>query len=272
MPKHVKPSFRYELVVCAVEGHKLVGTDAGLVSGGDKSFVREVDGRRWHRCLRCDDWVARPVPAHPSRELVETREEIALPARGAILRDQFVLRLIAIDRAIHVIAFSLLAVALFTFAANSTALHRDYVNIMNDLSGGDPGSTQARGILGYFRRVFTYSSTHLVRLGLIVTAYAVLEAVEMVGLWRNRRWAEYLTSIAVATFIPFEVIELSNGVSAFKVVAFVINLLVLGYLLYAKRLFGLRGGYAAERARREALSGWAAFDAAERSELSSDPS
>ena len=211
------------------------------------------------------------LPAHPSRELVETREEIELPARGAILRDQFVLRLIAIDRAIHVIAFSLLAVALFTFAANSSVLHRDYVNIMNDLSGGDPGSTQARGILGYFRRVFTYSSSHLVRLGLIVTAYAVLEAVEMVGLWRNRRWAEYLTSIAVAAFIPLEIFELSNGVSAFKVVAFVINVLVLVYLLFAKRLFGLRGGYAAERARREALSGWAAFDAVERPGSSLDP-
>ena len=83
----------------------------------------------------------------------------------------------------------------------------------------------------------------------------------MVGLWRNRRWAEYLTSVAVAAFIPIEIYELSKGVSAFKAIAFVINLLVLAYLLYAKRLFGLRGGYAAERARRDALSGWAAFDA-----------
>ena len=82
------------------------------------------------------------------------------PARGPVLRDLFVLRLIAVDRAIHVIAFGLLAVALFTFAAHSTALHRDYVNIMNDLSGGDPGSTQARGLLGYFSRVFKYSPAH----------------------------------------------------------------------------------------------------------------
>jgi uncharacterized membrane protein (DUF2068 family) len=263
VPRRIKSSFRYELVVCAVEGHELVGTDAGVVSPTDQSFVREIDERRWHRCLRCDDWVERPVPAHPSRQLVETREEIELPARGAILRDRFILRLIATDRAIHVIAFSLLALALFTFAANSSLLHRDYVNIMNDLSGGDPGSTQARGILGYFSRVFTYSSSHLVRLGLIVTAYAVLEAVEMVGLWRYRRWAEYLTCVAVAAFIPLEVIELSKGVSAFKIVAFAINVLVLGYLLYAKRLFGLRGGYAAEKARREDLSGWAAFDGVE---------
>ncbi len=261
MPRRFKPSLRYELVVCAIEGHELVGTDSAVVTGRDRSFAHEIDGRRWHRCLRCDDWVVRPTPEHPKRDLVETREEIVLPARGAILRDRFVLRLIAVDRAIHVVGFGLLAVALFTFAANSSILHRDYLNIMNDLSGGDPGSTQARGILGYFSRVFSYSSAHLIRLGLLVSAYAILEGVEMVGLWLYRRWAEYLTAIAVAVFIPLEIWELSKGVSAFKASAFAINLLVLAYLLYAKRLFGLRGGYAAERARREALSGWAAFDA-----------
>jgi uncharacterized membrane protein len=260
VPKHFKPALRYELVVCAVEGHTLIGTDAAVVNPGDRAFVRELVGWRWHRCLRCDDWVVQPVPEHPRRETVESREEIELPARGAILRDRIVLRLIAFDRAIHVALFGLLAVALFTFAANSSVLHRDYVNIMNDLSGGDPGSTQARGILGYFSRVFTYSPAHLIRLGLLVTGYALLEAVEMVGLWRNRRWAEYLTSVAVAAFIPLEVIELSKGISALKVIAFVINILVLAYLLYAKRLFGLRGGFAAELARREASSGWAAFD------------
>jgi uncharacterized membrane protein (DUF2068 family) len=263
VPKYYKPSLRKELVVCAVEGHDLVGTDAAVVTDQDRSFVRELDGRRWHRCLRCDAWIERSVPDLPTRDRVETRDEIQLPARGEVLRDRIVLRLIAVDRAIHVVAFGLLAVALFTFAANSKVLHRDYLNIMNDLSGGDPGSTQARGILGYFRRAFTYSPRHLIHLGLLVSAYAALEFVEMVGLWRYRRWAEYLTCVAVALFIPLEIYELSKGVSAFKVVAFAINLLVLAYLLYAKRLFGLRGGYAAERARREAKSGWPAFDAAE---------
>jgi hypothetical protein len=49
-------------------------------------------------------------------------------------------------------------------------------------------------------------------------------------------------------------------VSAFKMVALVINLAVVIYLLLAKRLFGLRGGHAAEAARRRALSGWEAIE------------
>jgi uncharacterized membrane protein (DUF2068 family) len=84
----------------------------------------------------------------------------------------------------------------------------------------------------------------------------------MVGLWLNKRWAEYLTFIATTALVPFEVYELTNGVSAFKLIALIINLAVVIYLLLAKRLFGLRGGAAAEHARREATSGWSAIERA----------
>ena len=47
----------------------------------------------------------------------------------------------------------------------------------------------------------------------------------------------------------------STARRVFKVVAFIINALVVVYLLLAKRLFGLRGGTAAERAERRARSG-----------------
>jgi uncharacterized membrane protein (DUF2068 family) len=81
----------------------------------------------------------------------------------------------------------------------------------------------------------------------------------MVGLWLNKRWAEYLTFIATTALVPFEVYELTNSISAFKIIALVINLAVVIYLLLAKRLFGLRGGHAAEHARREDSSGWGAI-------------
>ena len=47
---------------------------------------------------------------------------------------------------------------------------------------------------------------------LVVTAYAVLEAVEMVGLWLTKRWAEYLTFIATVALIPLEVYEIVDKV------------------------------------------------------------
>jgi uncharacterized membrane protein (DUF2068 family) len=263
MPRRKRgPDNRYELVTCAWKGHALVGTDAAEVTAEDASVVREGDGVRWHRCLRCDAWLPGPIPEEPSRERVTPREEIQIPVRGPLLRDRYVLRLIALDRAIHVVVLSVLAVVLFTFAKHDAALHRDYVNVMNDLSGGSPGETQVRGILGYLRKAFEYSPRRLIQLGLAVTAYAALEATEMVGLWFNKRWAEYLTLIATTALVPFEVYELTLKVSVFKVITLVINVAIVIYLLLAKRLFGLRGGHKAEAERRRRLGGWAAIEQA----------
>ncbi len=257
-----RPDNRYELLTCAWKGHALVGTDAAEVTPADAPVAREQGGIRWYRCLRCDAWIHRPVPEHPTRDRVPERDDIEIPSRGPVLRDRYVLRLIAVDRATHVIVLTTLAVVLFAFARHDAALHRDYVNIMNDLSGGDPGSAQVRGVLGYLRKAFEYSPTRLIQLGLLITAYAALEASEMVGLWLGKRWAEYLTFVATVALVPFEIYELSLSVSVFKMVTLVINVAIVVYLLLAKRLFGLRGGYTAERERRRRLGGWQAIEAA----------
>ncbi len=262
MPRKKRPDNLYELLTCAWKGHALVGADAGEITPEDWMVVREGDGVRWQRCLRCDAWVPGDIPEHPARERVPGRDEIDLPARGPILRDRYVLRLIAVDRAIHVIVLSILAVVLFTFAGHDAALHRDYVDIMNDLSGGNPGEAQLRGVLGYLRKAFEYSPRHLVHLALAVIANAVLEATEMVGLWFNKRWAEYLTLLATTVLVPFEVYELTLSVSVFKIITLVINLAIVVYLLLAKRLFGLRGGHRAELERRHQFGGWAAIERA----------
>ncbi len=260
--KSMRPDNRYELLTCGWKGHFLVGTDAKTVTDADAAVVRERGGVRWHRCLRCDAWLAREIPLRPTRDRVPPRDEIEVPARGPALRDRYVLRLIAVDRAIHVVVLGVLAVVLFTFARHDAALHRDYVNIMDDLSGGSPGESQLRGVLGYLRRAFEYSPHRLIQLGLVVTAYAALEATEMVGLWFSKRWAEYLTFVAITALVPIEIYELTLRVSVFKVVTLVINLAIVVYLLYAKRLFGVRGGHQAVIARRTELGGWSAIDRA----------
>ena len=49
--------------------------------------------------------------------------------------------------------------------------------------------------------------------------------------------------------------------TALKIVAIVVNIAILAYLLFAKRLFGLRGGTAADEALRERDMGWSALAA-----------
>ena len=72
-------------------------------------------------------------------------------------------------------------------------------------------------------------------LGVVALLYATLFAIEGVGLWRERRWAEYLTVIATASFIPFEIVQLARQVSLARSAALGLNLLVVAYLIYRLR-------------------------------------
>ena len=117
MPRKKRgPDNRYELLTCAWKGHAVVGTDAAEVTPEDAFVVRQADGVRWYRCLRCDAWLFGKIPDAPGRDRVIPRHEIQIPLRGPLLRDRYVLRLIAIDRAIHVVVLSVLAVVLFTLS------------------------------------------------------------------------------------------------------------------------------------------------------------
>ena len=60
-----------------------------------------------------------------------------------------------------------------------------------------------------------------------LAGYGILEGIEAVGLWLMKRWAEYLTLIATALFIPYELHELAVSFSLFKIVAFAFNLAVV---------------------------------------------
>ena len=85
--------------------------------------------------------------------------------------------------------------------------------------------------------VYVGAFSHINLLALSAFAYAALEATEGVGLAMRRRWAEYLTVIATGILIPYEVYEVVVHPTLFKVGALLLNLAVVGYLAYRKRLF-----------------------------------
>lgn len=263
-PRRFRPKLRYELIDCGLHGHEILGTDAATLRPEDEIFARESGGLRWYRCMRCDSWVALTPPDHPTRKYPPSRDEIILPLRGKPLRDRYVLRLIAVDRAIHFLVLSALAVAVFLFADNRAALDAEFTRILNDLQGGvgGPMASSRRGIVHDLQYLFAISITNLYLAGTAIAAYAGLEGVEAVGLWFGKRWAEYLTFVATIVFIPYEIDELIKSITTLKVLAFVINVAIAVYLLYAKRLFGLRGGGKIERAEREADTGWPAIERA----------
>jgi uncharacterized membrane protein (DUF2068 family) len=250
----------WELITCGVVGHILLDP-ATVPAQVDRSIIsREIDGLPWYRCVRCDAWVAIDPPAPMLRPAPAENE---LPLRGKALHDRVVLRLIALDRVLHFIVLTLLGIAVLAFAADRAKLHDRFYQIVTAMqtaiAGGPVSTTGHVGIVHDLDKLFTLSKGTLIEAGIALLGYAVLEGVEAIGLWHGKRWAEYLTFLATVVFLPFEIYELTERVSPLKLIGFFINLAVVVYLIYAKRLFGVRGGGAVEERERARDSGWEAI-------------
>jgi uncharacterized membrane protein (DUF2068 family) len=256
----------WELLVCALRGHVLVGTDAEQFRPQDAFVAREEGAARLHRCLRCDSWIALAPPPVPSRRHPPDRPEIMIPPRGKALRDKIVLRLIAVDRAIHFVVLLLLGIAVLLVASNETSLRDAYYRILAALQGGVAGGVAQTsghvGILHLLDRLFTLHTRTLRAAGIALLAYGVLEGVEAVGLWYTKRWAEYLAFVATTVLLPLEVYEIVHNGTVLKVLGFALNVAVVVYLLFAKRLFGVRGGGAVDEEQRARDVSWEAIEEA----------
>ena len=83
------------------------------------------------------------------------------------------------------------------------------------------------------------NSTRMWLLAAGASLYASLRLVEAFGLWRERRWAEWLGVLSGAVYLPIEIYELILGVTPVKIVLFVSNVAIVGFLgrtLYRTRL------------------------------------
>jgi uncharacterized membrane protein (DUF2068 family) len=246
-PVEGRPQGRWhpETFVCAFRGHCAPATSARRLREDDWLVgVTATTGGHLGRCLRCDAWVLAD-PATADCDHIDGVEELAVPERGKKLRDSLVLKLIAVDRGVHSFVFAMLAVGLVLLRSHLGGLQSQARLVVRDMGAGLAGTAQdsSRGfLLRSMNKLLGLSPRTLGVLLLTAVVYAVVEGVEAVGLWRGRRWAEYLTALATAGFLPFELDELHKKVSAGRVVALVVNLAVLVYLVWAKHLFGIRGG------------------------------
>ena len=65
--------------------------------------------------------------------------------------------------------------------------------------------------------------------------YALVRFIEAYGLWRARLWAEWLAAASGAIYVPFELYELSRGVSWIKLAALAANLAVVAFMVLSLR-------------------------------------
>jgi len=65
--------------------------------------------------------------------------------------------------------------------------------------------------------------------------YAAVFLVEGTGLLLRKRWAEYLTTIVTASFVPFELYEMAHTPSVLKAAGIALNVAIVVYLIVRLR-------------------------------------
>jgi uncharacterized membrane protein (DUF2068 family) len=207
-------------------------------------------GEAW-RCLRCGNYVlGAPHGRGPA-------EAAPLVARGRVLRDAVILRLLAVERIIRGLLLALGAFGVWRFRSAQSGLRRVFeqdLPLVRPLASQFGIDIDQSAVVRWLRDAFSARSSTLAWLAAGLVCYAALQFTEGVGLWLLRRWGEYFAVVATSVFLPLEVYELTERVTWLRVSAWVINVAAVAYLLYTKRLFGLRGGRAAYDAERHEAS------------------
>lgn len=222
-----------------------------MLTAADAALGADLpDGTRIVRCVRCDVWLRMALPDPDSCEYptMPPLDPARLPLRGQALRDLIVLRAIAVERGLHVLLFGSIALVALVVQLKLPAVLNAATDALDGLRQAVASSARGGGHRFLERELADLADLRPGALWALIgvsLGYAVLEAVEAVFLWRGRRWAEYLTVVATAGLLPLELWELSKGVSVLKVLTLAVNLAILLWLVWHKRLFGLRGGAAA---------------------------
>ena len=202
-------------------------------------------GTAW-RCLRCGDFVL-DVPAASGPVA-----EAPMPLRGPALRSRFIMRLLAVERVFRFLLVGLGAYAVWKFSNSEHALellldrNLTFLRPVAQHYGYDLDNSP---IIVTIQKFFHYKRTDLDLVAGALALYGVIELIEAVGLWLAKRWGEYFAAVATAMFLPIEIYELTEHATKFKVATLALNVFAVVYLLWTKRLFGIRGGgraYAAE--------------------------
>jgi len=152
-----------------------------------------------------------------------------------------VIRLIIAERLLKATALVAGGVVLLVVNLN-TNLADVAQRIQTDLNLNPGRGLLRRGVDSAIIRFGSFSSAQRNGIAIGALLYAALEGTEAAGLVLRRRWAEYLVLLATGAFIPLEVDEVLFHPSVLKVLALMVNLLIIGYLVRRKRLFLERQG------------------------------
>jgi uncharacterized membrane protein (DUF2068 family) len=238
----------WSLFGCARQGHVTYAPSEPELR--ERLVTLTSAGPAW-RCLRCGAFAT--DGQHGSGPAAEA----PLVRRGKELRSELLLRFFAVERLLRFLVLGAAAYGVWRFRYDKAGVQRafnDALPAIRDLYRGLGFDVTHSKLLGLIQQSFTLNPRTLLYLAAGLAVYAVIELIEAVGLWLGQRWGEYFAMVATSVFLPYEIYDLTVKITWLRVGAFLVNLLLVIYLVWTKRLFGVRGGKRAYDARLRAES------------------
>ncbi|MGN6369724.1 MAG: DUF2127 domain-containing protein [Phycisphaerae bacterium] len=136
-------------------------------------------------------------------------------------------RLIAVFKFLK--AASLLIIGIFILRVlhlHDKTIHEILVGFVNDLRLDENNHF----IHGLLEKSFAISPVKWKWLSSGTLIYAILYFTEGMGLWFDQAWAEVMTIITTAGFIPLEIMEILKDPTPVRIIVFVMNVLLLIYI------------------------------------------
>lgn len=114
-------------------------------------------------------------------------------------------------------------------------LHKDLEELLLSAAAHLRLDTEGRFVNMLLGKAQLLTEHRLKEIGVGTMGYAVVKLVEGVGLVMEKTWAEYLTLILGGVFLPWEIYELVQRVSIWRVGLTASNLIIVLYLLWILR-------------------------------------
>ena len=238
----------WSLFGCARKGHVTYAPSEPELR--ERLVAPTAAGPAW-RCLRCGAFATEGQ--HGSGPAAEA----PLVRRGKELRSELLLRVFSVERFLRFLVLGSAAYGVWRFRYDKAGVQRafnDALPAIRDLYRGLGFDITHSKLLGFIQHSFALNSRTLLYLAVGLAVYAIIELIEAVGLWLGQRWGEYFAMVATSVFLPYEIYDLTVKITWLRVAAFAVNLLLVIYLVWTKRLFGARGGKRAYDARLRADS------------------
>jgi len=139
------------------------------------------------------------------------------------------------DRGLLMIGLFKLGKAVFFFLLGFGAihlLHKDLGDEVMRIATSLKFDPESKFVTLLLDKVDLIDAHRLKQISLATFAYSALALTEGIGLMLEKVWAEYLTLVLTVSFLPWELFELSRHPNWFRLSLLLINLAVLGYLIW----------------------------------------